>query len=397
MMEYEEIEHDESPLTVDQEYELWKSNVSLMYDFVSETKLTWPSLSIQWLPSVDANVPLKQQEMILGTHTSGDENNYLKIAAIDLPYEVVGLPDEDNSSEPVKSMIKVTKKFEHEDEVIRARYMPKNDKIIATINGKGKIFIYDRSKSKSEGLCKTLSYHKDNGYGLAFNPQIEGELLSASDDTTVALWDINSTDRPVSIVMNHTDIVNDSKWHEFDENIFGTVSEDKTLQVHDKRSLSNSAQVLPVEKPLNALAFSKHSKNLIAAAGTDTRVYLYDLRRLSEPLHTMAGHQDAVTSIEFSSHKDGILCSSGSDRRLFIWDLTQIGAEQAQEDADDGVPELMMMHAGHRSAINDFSFNPQVPWLIASAEEDNVVQVWKISKKLVSNIIPEYTDLKSLE
>ena len=40
------------------------------------------------------------------------------------------------------------------------------------------------------------------------------------------------------------------------------------------------------------------------------------------------------------------------------------------------------MHSGHRSPINDMSINPNIPWLMATCEEENIVQVWKGSRRL---------------
>ena len=96
----------------------------------------------------------------------------------------------------------------------------------------------------------------------------------------------------------------------------------------------------------------------------------------------MAGHDGAVTNMEFSPDQDGILMTSGEDRRAIIWDICDIGVEQIPDDAEDGAPEVLMIHAGHRSAINDFSMNPNIPWLMASSEEENIIQVWKCSHKL---------------
>ncbi|EDO18091.1 hypothetical protein Kpol_1045p78 [Vanderwaltozyma polyspora DSM 70294] len=370
----------EEPLTVDQEYELWKTNVPLMYDFVSETRLTWPSLTAQWLPGSEEDT---RQYMILGTHTSGEEVDYLKVAALDLPDEVVtGEANDDNRR--TKSNIKIVKKFEHDGEINRARYMPKDSNIIATINGEGNVSIYDRSKSRSDGLRTTLKYHKENGYGLSFNPNVSNELISGSDDFTIALWDIDSGSKsPKSVWDNiHSDIVNDCSWHHFDENLFGSVSEDSTLKLHDKRSTSKVINTIQAKAAFNTLAFSKHSANLFAAAGLDTNIYLYDRRQTTKPLHVMAGHEDAITCLQFHPKEDGILVSGGADRRVILWDLAEIGAEQQPDEADDGSPEILMIHAGHRSAINDFTLHPTIPWLSASVEEDNVVQVWKCSKNL---------------
>jgi len=42
----------------------------------------------------------------------------------------------------------------------------------------------------------------------------------------------------------------------------------------------------------------------------------------------------------------------------------------------DGPPEMIFIHEGHSGCINDFSWNPNEKLMIASASDDNVVQVW---------------------
>lgn len=398
------IDNKNETLSMDEEYDLWRSNVPLMYDFVSETELVWPSLTIQWLPYGKGPISRNTQQMILGTHTSGEEPNYLKIAAITLPDEVVNSDGDDadgtsingndevyengdNKEDYVQSNIRIIQKFQHEEEVTRARYMPQNPNIIATINGLGLVSIFDRDSDQHKAI-KTFKYHKDNGYGLSFNPNWEGYLLSGSDDHTMALWDINKSVVPVRVWddVTHKNIVNDCKWNEFNKNIFASVSEDLTLKIHDLRSNnthnSNANISLSVECAYNTIAFSKHSEYLFAAAGTDFYVHLFDMRNIQEPLHSMSGHQDAVTNLDFFEHKDGILMSSGNDRRAIIWDINDIGKEQVFDDAEDASPELVMMHGGHRSPVNDMSINPNIPWLMATCEENNVVQVWKGSRRL---------------
>ena len=43
----------------------------------------------------------------------------------------------------------------------------------------------------------------------------------------------------------------------------------------------------------------------------------------------------------------------------------------------------LFIHGGHTDRIADFSFNKNDPWLMASAAEDNLLQVWNVSKALV--------------
>lgn len=42
------------------------------------------------------------------------------------------------------------------------------------------------------------------------------------------------------------------------------------------------------------------------------------------------------------------------------------------------------MHGGHTNHLADFSWNSNEPWLVASAAEDNLLQIWKVSDSIVS-------------
>lgn len=53
-------------------------------------------------------------------------------------------------------------------------------------------------------------------------------------------------------------------------------------------------------------------------------------------------HQGEITQVEWSPHDEPILASAGTDRKIVIWDLRHIGEEQTPEDAEDGPPEIMV-------------------------------------------------------
>ena len=88
----------------------------------------------------------------------------------------------------------------HEGEVNRARYMPQSPFIIATKTPGSDVLVFDYSKHPSRpdasGECQPdlrLRGHQKEGYGLSWNPNLQGHLLSASEDKTVCLWDLNTT------------------------------------------------------------------------------------------------------------------------------------------------------------------------------------------------------------
>ena len=75
-------EEREEEKVIAEEYKVWKKNSPFLYDTVMTHSLEWPSLSVQWLPDVikpkdrDVNI----HKVVIGTHTSDGEPNYLMIA-----------------------------------------------------------------------------------------------------------------------------------------------------------------------------------------------------------------------------------------------------------------------------------------------------------------------------
>ena len=43
----------------------------------------------------------------------------------------------------------------------------------------------------------------------------------------------------------------------------------------------------------------------------------------------------------------------------------------------------LFMHGGHTNRIADFSWNMNDPWVLCSAAEDNLIQVWKVANAIV--------------
>ena len=44
------------------------------------------------------------------------------------------------------------------------------------------------------------------------------------------------------------------------------------------------------------------------------------------------------------------------------------------------------MHGGHTARVSDFDWNRNDPWVMVSAAEDNLIQVWRASRHLVERV-----------
>lgn len=98
---------------MNEEYKIWKKNTPFLYELVVTHALEWPSLTVQWLPvnampatptavcteagfaciyrgcpaasQMRQEFPGKEystQKLVLGTHTSDNEQNYLMLADV---------------------------------------------------------------------------------------------------------------------------------------------------------------------------------------------------------------------------------------------------------------------------------------------------------------------------
>lgn len=48
--------------------------------------------------------------------------------------------------------------------------------------------------------------------------------------------------------------------------------------------------------------------------------------------------------------------------------------------------ELLFMHGGHRAKVNDFGWNTKDHLVLASVEENNILQVWQMVRTIIFNL-----------
>nr|XP_012640178.1 histone-binding protein RBBP7 isoform X3 [Microcebus murinus] len=343
---------------INEEYKIWKKNTPFLYDLVMTHALQWPSLTVQWLPEVTKpeGKDYALHWLVLGTHTS-DEQNHLVVARVHIPNDDAQF-DASHCDSDKGGKIECEIKINHEGEVNRARYMPQNPHIIATKTPSSDVLVFDYTKHPAKpdpsGECNPdlrLRGHQKEGYGLSWNSNLSGHLLSASDDHTVCLWDINAGPKEGKIVdakaifTGHSAVVEDVAWHLLHESLFGSVADDQKLMIWDTRSNTTSKPSHLVDAhtaEVNCLSFNPYSEFILATGSADKTVALWDLRNLKLKLHTFESHKDEIFQVHWSPHNETILASSGTDRRLNVWDLSKIGEEQSAEDAEDGPPELLV-------------------------------------------------------
>lgn len=265
-------------------------------------------------------------------------------------------------------------------------------------------------KPPSDGKCTPqlrLRGHKQEGYGVSWNPLDQGKLVSGAEDKLVCTWDIQAPNikgggslDPSCIYEYHTDIVEDVAWHNFHNSIFASVGDDRKMLIWDTREKDRKKPFHKIDAhrgEINCVSFNPFSEFILATGSKDQTVALWDMRNLQQKVHSFENHAGEILQLEWSPFSEAILASSSSDRRVNIWCLSKIGEEQDPEDAEDGPPELLFIHGGHTNKVSDFSWNPNEPWVIGSVAEDNILQIWCMAEHIYEDDTPELKKTKDGE
>jgi histone-binding protein RBBP4 len=355
--------------------------------------------------------------MILGTHTSGQEDEYLMIGKARLPISNYVLqsitPDSNLTKEDLDFFRKMTNeqmiddyskfdnkieietKIRHDGEVNKAKASPHHFNMIATQTNKGDINIFDYfkfpPKPKDENIqepTKKLKYHTKLGYALSWSIFNSNYLLSGSYDGSVCLWDIESKNSepyyvPIKTFNEHKTECEDVCFNKKQMYIFGTCGDDKYIKIMDYREGKPVISVLGHDAEINSIDFNPQNEFLYVTGSADKSASLWDLRRPDLKIHSFNHHKGAILNVKWNNIRSNIFASSGEDNKILIWDLTQIGEKN---DNDDIPSEMIFEHGGHLDKINDFDWNQNEDMMCASVDDMNNLQIWEINMK---NIIHE--------
>lgn len=233
-------------------YEEWKKNSPLLYNVLIQKNLEWPSMTVQWLPKVEPliknNFIFNKQSLLVGTHTSDQEANKLILLSVVTPElsletnKQVTTPEYFTTFKQLNK-VEVIKEFNHEGDVNKARINPFNSDMVVTKSSDSNLYLYNLSNkiNYSNNLGnETLSYtsklvgHSEEGYGLSWSSLKSNYLLSGSNDHTICLYDLTEPKKsisPITKFSSHTNVVSDVSFSRHNENIFASVSDDRTLRL----------------------------------------------------------------------------------------------------------------------------------------------------------------------
>ncbi|XP_030465273.1 WD-40 repeat-containing protein MSI4 [Syzygium oleosum] len=437
---------------VDEKYARWKSLVPVLYDWLANHNLLWPSLSCRWGPQLEQATYKNRQRLYISEQTDGSVPNTLVIANCEVVKPRVAAAEHVSqfNEEARSPFIRKYKTIIHPGEVNRIRELPQNPNIVATHTDSPDVLIWDVESqpnrhavfgSSASRPNLILTGHQENAeFALAMCPA-EPFVLSGGKDKTVVLWSIqdhitaSATDQttnkspgsggsiikktgegnedgngpsvgPRGIYCGHEDTVEDVAFCPSTAQEFCSVGDDSCLILWDARVGTNP--VAKVEKAhdgdLHCVDWNPHDNNLILTGSADNSVNMFDRRNLTSngvgsPVYKFEGHKAAVLCVQWSPDKPSVFGSSAEDGLLNIWDYERI--DKKVDRAANAPAGLFFQHAGHRDKIVDFHWNSADPWTMVSVSDDcdtagggGTLQIWRMSDLIYR---PEEEVLAELE
>ena len=249
------------------------------------------------------------------------------------------------------------------------------DRWLASGSQDGSVRLWDLQTSDSNADPRLMNTDPNHPVvGLAFSP--DSHWLAAASGFTVWVWDMAHPDAAPLALKKHLDRVTTLAFSP-DGHWLATGSLDKTAQLWGFSSTGPSTNPLILsghEDSVSVLAFSFDS-HWLATGSNDHTGRLWDLHAANPAINpvVLRGHDDNIHSLAFSS--DGNWLATGSDDHTTrLWNL------HAANPASDSVVLF-----GQDGTINSIAFSQKrsaetsgnIQWL-ATGSSDHTVRLWPV-------------------
>jgi WD40 repeat protein len=148
-------------------------------------------------------------------------------------------------------------------------------------------------------------------------------MISASYDSVLLLWDINSQGKFISSYHDHNSEVSGLDVSDTNGNIFATGSGDTTVKVWDVREKKACVATFKgSDSSVNCVKFLPGRLSTLAAGSEDSAIRLYDLRALKElGIYRKQNTFHSINSIGFSKSGQLLFASYNETFSISFWDL----------------------------------------------------------------------------
>ena len=179
----------------------------------------------------------------------------------------------------------------------------------------GAIQVFDVN---SRAILKTWKEHKQPVWSTKFSPTDPTQILSASDDRTLRLWDLPS-EASIATFTGHQDYVRSAAYMPGQASgLLLSGSYDQTVRLWDPRTPSSAVMTFKHSASIETVLPMPSGTSVLAAAGE--QISVLDIVA-AKPLTLLKNHQKTITSLSLASNNTRVV-SGGLDGHLKVFETT---------------------------------------------------------------------------
>lgn len=224
-------------------------------------------------------------------------------------------------------------------------------------------------------------------YDVAWSEVHENQLVTASGDGSIRLWDIMLKDFAIRAWQEHTREVYSVDWSNIKKDTFASASWDATVKVWTPERPRSIVTLQAHQTCIYQALFSPHQPDILASCSTDGTVKIFDLRSpsyaptnaftnpVSAAVLTVPASGSEILSLDWNKYRPFTLATGGVDKLIKVWDCRMIklgGVNNVGGQCESQLP-------GHEYAVRKVQWCPHKADILASAGYDMTCRVWNTS------------------
>ncbi|KAK0214808.1 WD40-repeat-containing domain protein [Armillaria fumosa] len=254
--------------------------------------------------------------------------------------------------------------------------------------GNGRLHITNCEQCLPGRATLTLaSFETQDGlYDVAWSEVHENQLVTASGDGSLRLWDVMLHSFAIASWQEHTREVFSVDWSNLQKDTFASSSWDGTVKLWTPERPRSVATLQAHHACVYQALWSPHQPSVLATCSTDGTVKIFDVRApgyapstnaftapLAAAALTVPVSGSEVLSLDWNKYRPFVLATGGVDKAVRVWDCRMVKMGEGG-GAVGGACEVML--AGHEYAVRKVQWSPHSPDVLASGSYDMTCRVW---------------------
>jgi DDB1- and CUL4-associated factor 13 len=142
------------------------------------------------------------------------------------------------------------------------------------------------------------------------------DSIFATASSSIDIWDEHRT-QPTATLTWGADTINTVKFNQTETSVLASAGTDRTLILYDLRTTTPISKLV-TQLRTNAISWNPMEAFNFAAASEDHNVYIYDMRKMTRALNVMKDHVSAILDVDFSPTGEELVTGS-YDRSIRIF------------------------------------------------------------------------------